>query len=159
MNKLIHNTAVYLEDLSVGDSWLSDSREISGDDVADFAELTGDHDPLHTDQCGESPFGQPIAHGLLGLGILAGLSTEHPKVATKALVGLSNWEFVAPIFFGDVVHVRTVVAAIEPYGRKYGRVTWHRELINQEGRVVQRGDFVSIVAARVVAHRSVGELR
>ena len=146
---------LYLEDLDVGDCWHSDWREISSQDVANFASLTGDHDPLHTDDGASSPFGEPVAHGLLGLSVLAGLSTEHPSVATLALVGLEDWQFEAPIFFGDRVQVVTEVEEIALHGRRAGRVTWKRQLLNQHGRVVQRGRFVSLVATRARARRLV----
>ena len=139
---------LYYEDLQVGDYWVSDWREISGDDVADFANLTGDHDPLHTDQAIDSPYGQPIAHGLLGLSVMAGLSTNFPKAATAAFVGVADWEFKAPIFFGDKVQVKTQVETIEPHGRRACRVVWFRQLLNEEGRVVQEGRLVTLVRAR-----------
>lgn len=139
---------LFLEDLQVGDNWLSDEREITAEDVADFALLTGDHDPLHEDNGMASPFGEPVAHGLLGLSVLAGLSSSRPAVATLALVGISDWQFESPIFFGDVVCVRTEIHEVQPHGRRAGRVTWNRELINQHGRVVQRGRFVTLVSAR-----------
>lgn len=139
---------LFLEDLQVGDNWLSDEREITAEDVADFALLTGDHDPLHEDGGMASPFGEPVAHGLLGLSVLAGLSSSRPAVATLALVGISDWQFESPVFFGDVVCVRTEVHEVQPHGRRAGRVTWNRELINQHGRVVQRGRFVTLVSAR-----------
>lgn len=139
---------LFLEDLKVGDHWLSDEREITAEDVADFALLTGDHDPLHEDGGMASPFGEPIAHGLLGLSVLAGLSSSRPAIATLALVGISDWQFESPVFFGDIVYVRTEVREVQPHGRRAGRVTWNRELINQHGRVVQRGKFVTLVSAR-----------
>lgn len=139
--------------MNIGDRWHSDWREITPEDVADFATLTGDHDPLHRDNGAGSPFGEPVAHGLLGLSILAGLSTEHPNVATLALVGISDWQFEAPIFFGDRVRVMTEIEEIQGHGRRAGRVTWLRQLLNQEGRVVQRGRFVSLVSTRARARR------
>lgn len=139
---------LFLEDLQVGDNWLSDEREITAEDVADFALLTGDHDPLHEDGGMASPFGEPVAHGLLGLSVLAGLSSSRPAVATLALVAIADWQFESPVFFGDVVCVRTEVRDVQPHGRRAGRVTWNRELINQHGRVVQRGQFVTLVSAR-----------
>ena len=139
---------LFLEDLQVGDHWVSDEREITAEDVADFALLTGDHDPLHEDGGMASPFGEPVAHGLLGLSVLAGLSSSRPDVATLALVAISDWHFESPVFFGDIVCVRTEVLDVQPHGRRAGRVTWNRDLINQHGRVVQRGRFVTLVAAR-----------
>ena len=146
---------LYLEDLQIGDSWPSGEREITADDVADFALLTGDHDPLHEDGGMASPFGEPVVHGLLGLSVLAGLSSSRPDVATLALVGISDWQFESPIFFGDIVSVRTEVLEIQQHGRRAGRVTWIRELVNQHRRVVQRGRFVTLVAARTRIRRDV----
>ena len=145
---------LHVEDLNVGDQWTSDWREITGDDVADFAQLSGDHDPLHTDQAAESPFGEPVAHGLLGLSVLAGLSTKHPEVATLALVSISDWKFEAPIFFGQRVQVLTIVEEIQPHGRRAARVTWLRKLLNEEGRIVQQGRFISLVATKSRVRRS-----
>lgn len=150
-------TPLYFEDLHPGDIWTSLSREVTAEDVADFAELTGDHDPLHTDQlvAAASPFGGPVAHGLLGLSVLAGLSSTCPNVATLALIGIRDWDFEAPIFFGDVLHVVTRVTDVSSHGRRAGRVTWLRQLINQNNRIVQKGIFVTLVAARVREKRQV----
>lgn len=139
--------------MNVGDRWLSQWREIAPEDVAQFAALTGDNDPLHTDGGTDSPFGKPVAHGLLGLSILAGLSSERPNVATLAFVSISDWQFEAPIFFGDRVQVCTEIEQIQQHGRRAGRVTWIRQLLNQDGRVVQRGRLVSLVATRARARR------
>lgn len=153
MESIASTEALYVEDLSVGDVWHSPRRIIRQSDVDDFAKLTGDHTPLHGDNA-TSPFGGPIAHGLLGLSVLAGLSTEHPRVATLALTELSDWKFDAPVFFGDAVSVITTLVDIQPHGRRAARVTWLRELVNQNGNVVQRGHFISLVATRARARKS-----
>ncbi len=149
-----------LEDLSVGDVWRSEWREITGKDVVSFAELTGDHDPLHTTSTGNgsrtlrSPFGEPVAHGLLGLGVMAGLSASSPRTSTLALVEVRDWTFEHPIFFGNRVQVMTEIEAIESHGRRTGRVTWYRQLFNQDGRVVQQGRIVTLVARRAPLRQS-----
>jgi 3-hydroxybutyryl-CoA dehydratase len=146
---------LFFEDLLIGNRWTSEDREISADDVADFAELTGDHDPLHSDQLSGalSPFGGPVAHGLLGLSVLAGLSSQQPAVSTLALVSIADWRFEAPIFFGDCVHVITTVLETVSHGRRAGRVTWLRQLVNQNNRVVQQGTFVTLVSTRARVQR------
>lgn len=153
-------TPLHFEDLRAGDCWTSPVREVTAEDVADFAELTGDHDPLHTDQLvgAASPFGGPVAHGLLGLGILAGLSSTSPSVSTLALIGISDWRFKAPIFFGDAVRVVTRVTDVASHGRRAGRVTWLRQLINQNDRIVQQGQFVTLVATRVRVKHEASQL-
>ena len=142
--------AIYhYEDLEVGQIWTSPSRTISHEDVATFSDLTKDFDPLHEgDLAKNSPFGRPVAHGLLGLSVLAGQSTEHPRAATLALVGISDWQFESPIFFGEIVHVVTEVTAIQPHGRRAGRITWLRKLVSDDGRTLQQGNFITLVASK-----------
>lgn len=143
---------LYFEDLNVGQTWKSPRRQITAEDVAVFSELTGDFDPLHEGSAASSeassPFGRPIAHGLLGLSVLAGLSTEYPRAATLALVGISEWGFENPIFFGETVYVITEVSRIQPHGRRAGRITWSRKLMSDDGRTLQSGKFVTLVASR-----------
>lgn len=144
------NTSLYLEDLQEGDRWVSPERTITRECVLGFAQLTGDHNPLHVDEAfaAKSHFRQPVAHGLLGLSILAGLSSEHPRVSTIAFTDVESWQFKRPIYFGDTVVAETEVVQIQPHGRRAGKVTWFRQLINQDGQVVQQGSLQTIVAAR-----------
>ncbi len=136
------------DELHVGDSWESHARTITETDVVNFACLTGDFDPLHVDHesAAKTPFGRPVAHGLLGLAYLAGLSTHAPNVHTIAFLGIKDWSFQTPVFVGDTVHAVTRVVAVTPSGRRSGRVTWHRELVNQAGEIVQSGTFETAVA-------------
>ena len=136
------------EELQIGDSWSSHARTITETDVVNFACLTGDFDPLHIDHeaAAKTPFGRPVAHGLLGLAYLAGLGTHAPNVETVAFLGIKDWTFQKPVFVGDTVHAVTRVVAVAPSGRRTGRVTWHRELVNQDGEIVQSGIFETAVA-------------
>lgn len=142
---------LHFEELQVGNSWKSHARTITETDVVNFACLTGDFDPLHVDHesAAKTPFGRPVAHGLLGLAYLAGLGTNAPNVHTVAFLGIEAWRFQKPIFVGDTIHVVTRVDAVAPFGRRSGRVTWHRELVNQDGEVVQSGTFETAVATEV----------
>lgn len=147
---------LYLEDLSKGDHWISPSQTITREIVIAFANLTGDQDPLHVDEefARASAFRKPIAHGLLGLSIMAGLSSKHPSVHTIAFTELGDWQFKHPIFFGDQVHVETEIVAIQPHGRRAGKVTWYRQLINQDGQIVQQGSLETIVSAAKARKRN-----
>lgn len=142
------NTPLHFDDLSVGDLWQSDGRTVTETDVAHFAALTGDHDPLHTDReyAEQTPFRRPIAHGLLGLSIAAGLGTEHPNVRTDAFVSVHQWHFLRPVFFGDTVHAVAEVIEKCERTRRRGRVVWKRCLVNQHGDIVQEGIFETLVA-------------
>ncbi|PHR90520.1 MAG: dehydratase [Blastopirellula sp.] len=138
---------LHFDEIEIGNYWASSTRTITKSDVSRFAELTGDFDPLHMDHhfAAETPFGRPIAHGLLGLSVMAGLSSRCPHVATAAFVRMSDWHFVKPIFFGDTVYVTTEVLEKNIKGRRRGNIIWKRMLINQHGDVVQHGILETIV--------------
>lgn len=140
---------LHFQDLQVGDRWQSQGRTVTEADIVNFATMTGDFDPLHVDHefAAQTPFRKPIAHGLLGLAWLAGLSSKCPFVKTDAFVSISNWEFHKPMFVGDTVHVVTEVASLEPRGRRRGLVNWYRTLVNQSGEVVQSGCLQTLVAS------------
>ena len=63
---ITHAGGLAFEDLSVGDRWQSEPRTIEIRDIEQFAQLTGDHDRLHTDEefASQGPFGKPVAHGM-----------------------------------------------------------------------------------------------
>jgi len=104
------------EDLQLGDRWVSQERVVLEEDIQQFAALTGDQDPLHVDPvfAANGPFGRPIAHGLLGISFLAGLSSQAPSVQTSAFVSIRSWSFTKPVYSGDRVHVVTEVLDLKP---------------------------------------------
>ena len=71
----------YLEDLSVG--MRSETRAIITEDMINtFADITGDHNPIHVDPvfAATTDFGQRIAHGALSASFISavlGLSLIH----------------------------------------------------------------------------------
>ena len=141
---------LFLEALEIGSTWVSPARTIDASDILSFAAMTGDFDPLHvaSEHASESPFGKPVAHGLLCLSIMAGLSSNFPKVRTLALVKVDAWHFLRPVYIGDEVHVVTRVESIAPHGRRSGEVVWFRELINQRGECVQSGRLTTLVSSQ-----------
>ena len=149
------DTALYFDELEIGQSWESRARTITETDVMNFAGLTGDFDPLHVDfeSAKQSPFGKPIAHGLLGLSLVAGLGSNFPRVHTDAFVAVQDWQFLKPIFFGDTVHVWNEVIDKRAHGRRRGLVRWKRQLVNQRNEVVQEGIFETLVSMSVVVSK------
>lgn len=148
---MVTNKPLSFEQLNIGDKWTSANRTVVAADLLSFAELTGDHDPLHTDPqfAANGPFGKPVAHGLLGLSILAGLSSNAPAVLTAALIDIRSWSFSKPVFAGDVVRAVTEIIDLKPRGRRHGEVHWYRQLVNQKGEKVQDGILVTLVTRLV----------
>lgn len=102
--------SLYFEDLEIGQEFTSPARTITESDIMQFAGLSGDYNPLHTDDvfAAGTPFGRRIAHGLLGLSIASGLiaRTGIFDRTAIAMLGVDGWKFTAPIFIGDTVHVK-----------------------------------------------------
>lgn len=141
----------YYDDLQVGDEWESPARTVTEADVVAFAGLSGDFNAIHVDH--ESArlgaFGRPVAHGLLGLAIVSGLSSHSPRVATLAFMAIERWSFLKPIGFGDTVRVLTRVDSITPKARgRRAEVIWTRRLVNQAGDTVQEGQTRTLVKGR-----------
>ena len=143
---------IFFDDLHIGDEWVSPARTVTETDVVAFAGISGDFNPLHMDHetARAGAFGQPVAHGLLGLAMVSGLSMHAPLVATLAFVAIDRWDFLKPIAFGDTVHVLTRVDSITPRARnRRAEVVWHRQLINQRGETVQDGLTRTLVKGRI----------
>ncbi|WZO96491.1 MaoC/PaaZ C-terminal domain-containing protein [Isosphaeraceae bacterium EP7] len=153
-------TALRFQDLAVGDEWESPARTITQADVAAFAGLSGDYNPLHMDHeaAAAGPFGAPVAHGLLGLAVSSGLASNAPRVETLAFLCVIRWEFLRPIRFNDTVHVLTRVEALESRARgRRGLVTWRRQVIDQAGQVLQDGTIQTLVRGRDAVEPESGE--
>lgn len=143
----------YFEDLAVGDVFESPGRTVTEADVMLFAGLSGDYNVLHTDEeyMKGTAFGTRIAHGLLGLAIQSGLGSRAitPPVSTVAFLGLKEWNFTKPIFFGDTIRVKISVAEMRRTSKPgRGIVHWRREVLNQKDEVVQEGVTATLVNCR-----------
>ena len=132
-------------DLSVGMKLASPARTVTESDVVSFAGRTGDYSPMHTNRefAEASQFGQVIAHGLLGLSIAHGLMFGGGLLGQNAIafLGLSDWNFRAPIFLGDTIHAEFEVAELRlrRSTADQGIATFAVEILNQHDRVVQSG--------------------
>ena len=64
----------YWEDFKVGEQLVTGRRTVEGGDVSRFAGLSGDFNPLHTDEvfAKQTPFGARVAHGILTLAVSNG---------------------------------------------------------------------------------------
>lgn len=138
---------LFFNEIEIGDEWRSSARTLTETDLVMFAGLTGDFDPLHTDHefARNTPFGRPIAHGLFGMSLVAGLGSHSPWMRTVAFTRILDWRFMRPMFVGDTVAASTRVLAKTPHGRRHGLVTWLRQLVNQSNEVVQEGTVETMV--------------
>ncbi len=143
---------VFWEDLAVGDVAVATGRTVTEADITAFAGLSGDFVPLHTDHvaASEGPFGERIAHGLLGLSMASGGLLRAAGLERTVLAFLSvNWTFTAPVRIGDTLLASATVAATRPSrDPRRGLVTLAVVVRNQAGAVVQQGEWVFLVRRR-----------
>src|SRR3954464_15671824 len=97
----------YFDDVAVGQEWESLGRTITEGDIVNFAGLSGDFNPIHMDHefARTTPFGRPIAHGLLVMALGSGLTQHYPAMRTMAFLQMMEWYFKEPVFIGDTIRV------------------------------------------------------
>ena len=143
---------LFFDDLEIGQEWVSLGRTITEADIVNFAGLSGDFNPIHMDHefARSTPFRRPIAHGLLVQSIGSGLGLFSPPMRTLAILEIKEWRFPEPVFAGDTVRVRTKVLGIEEKSRgKRGVVTWRRQIVNQDDKIVQEGITQTLVQGKM----------
>jgi acyl dehydratase len=150
----------YFDDVKVGEAWESPARTITETDIVNFAGLSGDFSPIHVDHefCKTTAFRRPIAHGLLVMSVSSGLGINNPAMRTQAFLRVWEWQFRAPVYIGDTIRVRTKVVSKEARSRgRRGVITWKREILNQENKVVQEGMHSTLVEGRRAGGTVAGE--
>ncbi|WP_409432200.1 MaoC family dehydratase [Litorimonas sp. RW-G-Af-16] len=134
----------YLEDLSVG--MRSETRAIITEEMINtFADITGDHNPIHVDAefAATTAFGQRIAHGALSASFISAvLGNDLP--GPGALFVELNLRFRKPAFIGDEV---IAIAEVAEINERSGRIKMkvHCEV---DGVKICRGDAGVMVQKR-----------
>lgn len=153
MSQLPISTGLFFEDFQVGQKGTSATRTITEHDIMSFAGLTGDFNLIHVDAefSKKTPFGQRIAHGLLGLSIASGLAVQTGVLGANVIAfrEVGEWKFIKPIFIGDTVHVVMEVAETKALPRLGGGlVTISASLNNQSNETTMKGLWTVIVKFR-----------
>ncbi|WP_449441095.1 MaoC/PaaZ C-terminal domain-containing protein [Pseudomonas migulae] len=141
----IGQNALYFDELTVGQEWNSPRRTITEADIVMFAALTGDHNPVHTDEefAKTTVFGGRILHGPAGFAIATGLESRLGIKEGTAIAFLGmTWDLRGPIKIGDTIHVNQKVGSKrETKKPSVGIVNFQVALVNQRGESVQEGEW------------------
>lgn len=133
----LHTLNLWFEEFELGDRFRTPARTISERDVEQFAELTGDHNPLHLDEefAQTTRFGDRVVHGMLTLSVTGGL--RHPLNGDRlvCLYGIDRIRMTRPVRIGDAVHVEGEVTQLTPKDAG-GVVTFTEEIFNQDSERV-----------------------
>jgi oxepin-CoA hydrolase/3-oxo-5,6-dehydrosuberyl-CoA semialdehyde dehydrogenase len=139
-----------LAELKIGDAVVAGPRLVTEDDVAHFAEFTGDTFYAHTDPvaAAANPFFDGIvAHGYLVLSLAAGLFVDPDPGPVLANYGIDELRFLTPVYPGDELTVTLTCKAITPRGDSaHGEVRWDAEITKQDGSIAAQYDVLTMVA-------------
>ena len=146
----VHPFRKTFEQLSIGDTVVTDSREITLEDIQHFAEFTGDMFYAHTDEeaAAKNPFFDGrVAHGYLIVSFAAGLFVDPDFGPVLANYGVDDLRFAQPVNYGDSLRVRICCKQKTlRAGTGYGEVRWDAEVTNQDDDVVAQYDVLTMVA-------------
>jgi 3-hydroxybutyryl-CoA dehydratase len=120
------------------------SKTITDEDVHAFADLTGDHNPVHLDDSYASGtrFGRRIAHGMLTASLISSVLAN--RLPGEGTVYLSqSLKFVAPVYLDDTVTARVTVTGIR---EDKPVATLETISVNQRGETLVKGEAVVLFA-------------
>lgn len=108
----------------------SDWVDVTQDMIDRFAKVTGDEQWIHVDverANRDSPFGGPVAHGLLVLSLIPKLTTEVAPPWFEGSVGINygadRVRFISPVLSGARVRATQTLKSVEPFGPNGARLT------------------------------------
>ncbi len=125
------------DELQVGET-ASFERTISEEDVRVFAALSGDENPLHTDEAYAvtTQFGKRVVHGMLLSSLFSQLVGVHLP-GKRCLYLAQSLTFRMPVFVGETVTVRGEVTHRSDSTRT---LTLHTTVTNASGVVCVDGE-------------------
>ena len=134
------------DQFNLGDVFVCQSRTVTEADTVNFAGVSGDFNPLHTDEefAKATPFGGRIAHGVLGLAIATGQANQLGifEGTTIALMQ-QTIKYVGAVKFGDTIHLELKVAEKKETSKPdRGIVTFDATVLNQNGKAVIESQWV-----------------
>jgi acyl dehydratase len=119
------------------------TKTITSSDIEMFADVTGDHNPIHVDDAfaKTSRFGRRIAHGMLTASLISSVLANKLPGEGSVYLG-QTLQFVAPVFPGDEVTARVTVKEIR---EDKPILKLETICLNQRNEIVIRGQATVLV--------------
>ena len=144
---------LYFDDFALGQAWVSPARTITEADLVNFAGISGDYNPLHTDEefASKTQFGGRLFHGPGVFAVATGLESRLGIKEGTAIAFLGmTWNLKGPVHIGDTIHVEEQVAELRPSKSKSDRgiVVFDVQVRNQRGEVCHDGQWLVMFERR-----------
>ena len=130
---------------SVGDS-AEITKTIEQSDIDAFANVTGDHNPVHVDEefARTTRFGRRIAHGMLTASLISAVLANKLPGEGSVYLG-QTLQFVAPVFPGDEITARVTVLEMR---EDKPILKLETVCVNQRGEIVIRGEATVLLSQK-----------
>ena len=135
------STGLKYDQFEIGKEYVSPRRTVTEADIQQFAGLSGDYKPLHTDDIfirEKTPYAGRIAHGALTFAMATGLSFQEglTRGTTIGFLGV-DITFVSPVMAGDTIYqVSKCIDKRETKKPGRGIVFIQRDVFNQRDECV-----------------------
>jgi acyl dehydratase len=141
----------HFDDFAAGETFTTAARTVTEGAVDQFAGLSGDFNPLHTDEesARQGPMKGRIAHGMLVLAIATGQVNQLGlfEGTTLALLGMDRIRWTAPVKLGDTIHTMlTVRETRESSKAARGVLVLDVAVRNQRGETVCQAEWTTLMA-------------
>lgn len=106
--------------------WITITQEM----IDTFADVTGDHQFIHTDpeRAAKTPFGGTIAHGFLTVSLLSNISSQVVPIPDDCKMsvnyGTNRLRFLSPVPSGSRIRGHVTLANAEETGPDAVTLTW-----------------------------------
>lgn len=143
----------WFEDFTPGRQFQGTTHALDEKAFAQFAQMTGDAHPLHYDAeyAKKTPFGKPLAHGLLLMSMTALGATPLSAHVEASMVAFleQGGKFLKPVLVGDAVTpVMEVEDARPTRNPGNGIVRFAVRLTNQRSEIVLAGFHTYLIKRR-----------
>jgi acyl dehydratase len=141
----VQTRGLTFDQFNLGDTFASQARTVTETDVVTFAGLSGDFNPLHTDEefAKTTPFGTRIAHGMLSAAMATGMANWTGVFEGTTLALMEQViQYKGAVKFGDTIHLELKVAEKKETSKPdRGVVVFETHVCNQEGKAVIEGKW------------------
>ncbi len=141
----------FFEDINIGEKYVSSGRTVTECDIVNFAGMSGDYNPLHTDSeyARKSVFGERIAHGALTFSVMTGLWDQlgFLRETVIAFYGVDRMRFIKPVYIGDTLQLELEFIKKQDRG-KDGLITVLNRVFNQKNEEVMICESVLLMKKR-----------
>lgn len=152
--------ARFFDDLSVGETFVTQGRTFTSADGLLWAMYSGDMNPMHVDDDFAREygiFGGMFPPGLAIVGIASGLNERLGLfVGTGLAMTGQAIRYRTPVLPGDTIRVQLEVKSLTPHPRRpAGTAEFGYQIVKSDGTVCIEGEWGILLAARSVVSEPV----